>query len=94
MFFSQLRTYFHRYIHRIHVFWGSSEMESPGESPPSTVDENKERIPTLEQAVPRWRRFFGGRSVENADNEETYRARSTLGILSDKQTDEVPGKLE
>lgn len=69
-------------------------MESPGESPPSTVAENKERTPTPEQAVPRWRRFFGGRSDEYAENEEeTYRARSTLGILSDKQTDEVPGKL-
>lgn len=94
MFVLQLRTYFHRCIHRIRLFWGSSEMESPRESPASTVDENKEGIPTLEQAAPRWRRFFGGRSDENADNKETYRARSTLGILSDKQTDEVPGKLE
>ncbi|GLI76781.1 hypothetical protein PoHVEF18_005059 [Penicillium ochrochloron] len=56
--------------------------------------ENKGRNPTPQQSVPRWRRFFGGRSDEDGENEEeTYRARSTLGILSDKQTDEVPGTI-
>jgi hypothetical protein len=45
-------------------------------------------------AVSRWRRVFGGKSKEAPESSEdqTYRARSTLGILSDKQTDEVPGE--
>lgn len=70
-------------------------MASSEESTPSTMAENKGRIPTPQGAVPRWRRLFGGGSDEVGENEEeTYRARSTLGILSDKQTDEVPGKKE
>lgn len=70
-------------------------MASSEESTPSTMAENKGRNPTPQQSIPRWRRFFGGRSDDDGENEEeTYRARSTLGILSDKQTDEVPGKRE
>lgn len=68
-------------------------MESSEESTPSTMAEHKERKPTPQQSVPRWRQPFGGRSKEDDETEEeTYRARSTLGILSDKQTDEVPGE--
>lgn len=62
---------------------------------PSTMAENKGRNPAPQESVPRWRRFFGGRSNDDDENEEeSYRARSTLGILSDKQTDEVPGKQD
>ncbi|KAJ5153211.1 uncharacterized protein N7482_009689 [Penicillium canariense] len=69
-------------------------MESAEVSPPSTIPENKERDTAQKQTVPRWRRFFGGSSDKEADNEVgTYRAKSTLGILSDSQTDEVPGTI-
>ncbi|KAJ5124168.1 uncharacterized protein N7515_007993 [Penicillium bovifimosum] len=46
-------------------------------------------------AVSRWRRVFGGKSEEASESSEnqTYRSRSTLGILSDKHTDEVPGTV-
>lgn len=62
---------------------------------PSTMAENKEGKSAPQESLPRWRRLFGGRPNDDDENgEETYRARSTLGILSDKQTDEVPGKRE
>lgn len=49
----------------------------------------------------RWRRWFGRGSPKDerkpeesqAEERNDYRPKSTLGILSDKQTDEVPGKL-
>lgn len=45
-----------------------------------------------EENTPRWRRLFGGKSNAADGNEEpTYRSKATLGILSDKHTDEVPG---
>lgn len=49
---------------------------------------------TPQQATPGWRRFFGGKRSERqqGSEESPYRAKSTLGILSDRQTDEVPGK--
>jgi hypothetical protein len=59
------------------------------------MDETKSRNNTPPQAATsRWRRFIGRGSKETPEgNEEpTYRAKSTLGILSDKQTDEVPGR--
>jgi hypothetical protein len=70
-------------------------MESSEESMPSTMAENKEEKSAPQESIPRWRRLFGGRPHDDDENEEeTYRAKSTLGILSDKQTDEVPGKRE
>ncbi|KAF3390619.1 MFS antiporter QDR3 [Penicillium rolfsii] len=69
-------------------------MTSSEESAPSAMTEYKGRNSTRQPKVPRWRRFFGAGSDETGENEEeTYRARSTLGILSDKQTDEVPGTI-
>ncbi|CAP85582.1 Pc20g02530 [Penicillium rubens Wisconsin 54-1255] len=43
----------------------------------------------------RWRRVFGGKAKEDPESGEgqTYRSKSTLGILSDKETDEVPGTV-
>ncbi|KAJ5820347.1 hypothetical protein N7474_005938 [Penicillium riverlandense] len=45
--------------------------------------------------VRRWRRMFGGnpKAESESSEENTYRAKSTLGILSDKLTDEVPGTV-
>lgn len=42
----------------------------------------------------RWKRWLGGKSGDESSPEvkESYRSKSTLGILSDKQTDEVPGR--
>lgn len=44
--------------------------------------------------MPRWRRIFGDKPNRDreANEEPTYRPRRTLGILSDKETDEVPGE--
>lgn len=70
-------------------------MDSAEDSPPSATEETKSRNDTPQQAVtPRWRRLFGGSkgTSEGPDEHSTYRAKSTLGILSDKQTDEVPGR--
>lgn len=66
-------------------------MESSGGSSPAMA-ETKAQGST--QETPRWRRFFGRKSSdqEDANEESPYRAQSTLGILSDKQTDEVPGR--
>lgn len=69
-------------------------MESSEDSTPSVMGERKSRHNTPPQAAPRWKRFFGGGSQEHPEgsDEPTYRAKSTLGILSDRQTDEVPGR--
>lgn len=47
------------------------------------------------RATSRWKRIFGNKPTDSGDvNEEpTYRSKSTLGILSDKETDEVPGTV-
>ena len=48
------------------------------------------------QAVRTWfRRIFNSSSSEDSgsnDGDTNYRPKATLGILSDRQTDEVPGK--
>nr|ADN97076.1 MFS transporter [Penicillium digitatum] len=52
--------------------------------------------PVLQQpAASRWRRVFGGKTKEDPEFSEgqNYRAKSTLGILSDRETDEVPGTV-
>jgi hypothetical protein len=48
-----------------------------------------------QSSVPRWRRLFRGKPKEETHSHEdqSYRAKATLGILSDKQTDEVPGEI-
>lgn len=44
-------------------------------------------------AVSRWKRWFGGTKVERQTSEnDSYRLSRTFGILSDKQTHEVPGE--
>ena len=56
---------------------------------PETVeDQPRQTTPS------RWKRWLGGKSGNESspEVEESYRSKSTLGILSDKQTDEVPGK--
>lgn len=72
------------------------------DEPATTNNEQRPQQPTQS----RWKRWFGrGSSQEGSQPEESqpeesqperkkdYRPKSTLGILSDKQTDEVPGKL-
>lgn len=57
------------------------------------MEENTGIEPVLQQpASSRWRRVFGGKTKEDtvSSGDQTYRAKSTLGILSDKETDEVP----
>lgn len=56
--------------------------------------EPKDTSTSSEENVPRWRRLFGGKSTGlEGDDEPTYRSKATLGILSDKHTDEVPGTI-
>lgn len=47
--------------------------------------------------TPRWKRWFGRNAStdeeQSREDDDPYRPKSTLGILSDKATDEVPGKL-
>lgn len=62
------------------------------DEPATTNNEQRPQQPTQS----RWKRWFGrGSSQEESQPErkKDYRPKSTLGILSDKQTDEVPGKL-
>lgn len=69
-------------------------MASPTENYSATMEENTGIEPVPQQpATSRWRRVFGGNTKEDAESsgDLTYRAKSTLGILSDKETDEVPG---
>jgi hypothetical protein len=70
-------------------------MTSPEASPgsPGNTGASEETGDTLVQTAPLWRRMFGHKSTGNEDvnDDPTYRAKSTLGILSDKETDEVPG---
>ncbi|KAJ5114786.1 Major facilitator superfamily domain general substrate transporter [Penicillium alfredii] len=64
------------------------------EVPPSTMAGNSGADPTPQPAGPRWRRIFGRKSqTESGSESHTYRSKATLGILSDKQTDEVPGTV-
>ena len=66
-------------------------MDTSDEAPSSGTAEN-EKPPTT--TVPLWQRVFGGKSGDGqTDPESSYRPTSTLGILSDKRTDEVPGEL-
>lgn len=69
-------------------------MESSERSSPSAMAEPKGRDTPPQQTPAGWRRFFGGGTREGQEGNEraSYRSKSTLGILSDKQTDEVPGK--
>ncbi|KAI2698437.1 hypothetical protein CBS147372_6967 [Penicillium roqueforti] len=71
-------------------------MASPTEDRSSTMEENTAVDPVQQQpAASRWRRLFGGKTKEDFERSEnqTYRAKSTLGILSDRETDEVPGTV-
>ncbi|KAJ5668285.1 uncharacterized protein N7477_006855 [Penicillium maclennaniae] len=68
-------------------------MDAPSNSLPSVAEDTQSRHDTPQQAeTPRWRRFFAGskKPSENTDDSTSYRSKSTLGILSDKQTDEEP----
>lgn len=64
-------------------------MDSSEDGLASNTGDNQAR------ATSRWKRIFGNKPTDGGDvNEEpTYRSKSTLGILSDKETDEVPGML-
>ncbi|KAJ5233812.1 uncharacterized protein N7469_005578 [Penicillium citrinum] len=71
-------------------------MESSAESPSSNAGSPKETgEASTQEAQPRWWRKFGAKSKAkgHATEEPTYRSKSTLGILSDRETDEVPGML-
>jgi len=67
---------------------GAVSDEGAMENKPETSEDQ------ARQVTPRWKRWLGGNSKdeESPEVKEPYRAKSTLGILSDKQTDEVPGK--
>ena len=69
-------------------------MVSPAEDRSIAMEENRGVHPVQQQAVSRWRRLFGGKTKEDSESSEdhNYRAKSTLGILSDRETDEVPGE--
>ncbi|ODM18513.1 hypothetical protein SI65_06385 [Aspergillus cristatus] len=66
-----------------------SDEGAMGNKPETSEDQTRQVTPS------RWKRWFGGNSRDEASPEvkESYRAKSTLGILSDKQTDEVPGTV-
>lgn len=68
------------------------EIDSAEDSPPDRSGE-KEKPPP--KTVPRWKQLFGGGSGggREVDQESSYRPTSTLGILSDRFTDEVPGTV-
>ncbi|CAG8092231.1 unnamed protein product [Penicillium salamii] len=71
-------------------------MASSAGDPPATASENRgTETDTPQPAAPRWRRLFERKPREAVSSSEdpNYRAKSTLGILSDKQTDEVPGTV-
>lgn len=71
------------------VSHGAVSDEGAMENKPETSEDRPR------QATPsRWKRWLGGKSGDESSPEvkEPYRSKSTLGILSDKQTDEVPGK--
>jgi hypothetical protein len=70
-------------------------MASPAEDRSATMEERTGSDPVQSQpTASRWRRVFGGKAKEDPESGEgqTYRSKSTLGILSDKETDEVPGE--
>ncbi|KAJ6016331.1 hypothetical protein N7540_010922 [Penicillium herquei] len=66
-------------------------MDPSGGSPSSVVEETEKPSSN----VPPWKRIFGGKSSQDAqiNQPSNYRPTSTLGILSDKETDEVPGTV-
>lgn len=68
-------------------------MASSKDAHPERMGENSDLDASqVQSTVPRWRKLFRRNpEEETASNDQTYRARATLGILSDKQTDEVPG---
>lgn len=69
-------------------------MSSPAEDRSASMESITGGEPVLQQpAASRWRRVFGGKTKEDPEFSEgqNYRAKSTLGILSDRETDEVPG---
>jgi len=68
---------------------GAVPDEGAMEHKPETSEDQLRQVPPS-----RWKRWLGGKSRDEASPEakESYRSKSTLGILSDKQTDEVPGK--
>ncbi|KAJ5473029.1 hypothetical protein N7530_007030 [Penicillium desertorum] len=71
-------------------------MASPAEDRSATMEESTGSDPVQSQpTASRWRRVFGGKAKEDPESSEgqTYRSKSTLGILSDKETDEVPGTV-
>lgn len=85
-FFSQLCACLLLYIRRRDRVGKSSEVDSMEEPPsPAMVPEKNTR------AVPRWKRLLGKASPSGSED-DSYRSKSTLGILSDKETDEVPGE--
>ncbi|KAA8645797.1 hypothetical protein EYZ11_006745 [Aspergillus tanneri] len=67
---------------------------APGSSSSTNPPENGAKKPSPGIG---WRKWFGATSgslPEDVDQEnESYRAKSTLGILSDRETDEVPGTV-
>lgn len=71
-------------------------MASPEEDSPTTMEGNSGvDLASHQSSIPRWRRLFGGKPKEEtvSHEDQSYRAKATLGILSDKQTDEVPGEI-
>ncbi|CAG8371570.1 unnamed protein product [Penicillium salamii] len=70
-------------------------MASSGDHPVTASENTGMETDTPQPAAPRWKRLFERKPREAASSSEdpNYRARSTLGILSDKQTDEVPGTV-
>ncbi|KAJ5889046.1 hypothetical protein N7495_009087 [Penicillium taxi] len=72
-------------------------MASHDFTPNENMDSSKD-TPSMEEtidaaSVPWWRRMLGRKPETVEENNDSYRSKATLGILSDKYTDEVPGTV-
>ncbi|EAW09302.1 putative MFS transporter [Aspergillus clavatus NRRL 1] len=69
--------------------------EASAVHPVKMVEEETEPGSQRVQGQGWWRRSWKGRQMEDPESvrNQNYRAKSTLGILSDKHTDEVPGTV-
>lgn len=69
----------------------ASSTPGEGSGSPGTSNENETGTGTV-----RWRKFLGMKKsdADRWEERESHREAWTMGILNDKETDEVPGKFE
>lgn len=91
----QHRSLFYR-LHNISFITMASDTAFDSPSKPEGNPRDRPSQPQRSTRVP-WRRFLGASTRSESDSEEdlkwSNRSKWTLGILSDKETDEVPGKF-